>query len=146
MAAPDHDDPAEPLESLARRGLLIRAADVKFVRLPESHPAMAWYRASSWEDIPDSPCSSINPAEHEFVATQPTLRLDAIRYYVNSPDRTFINSDPDLAVELLRLASGQLLIMEGHHRIAGALVAGWQLDAYIGDLTAQHMSEGHAHR
>lgn len=64
-----------------------------------------------------------DPNAQSFFTTQETIRLDAVRHYIEHPDMMF-GLSVDMEPTLFRFSDGTILVVDGNHRIAAAKLAG----------------------
>lgn len=64
-----------------------------------------------------------DPNTQSFFTAQETIRLDAVRHYIEHPDMMF-GISVDMEPTLFQFSDGTILILDGNHRIAAAKLAG----------------------
>lgn len=77
-----------------------------------------------------------DPNAQEFFTTQDTLRLDAVRHYIEYPDIMF-GLSVDAEPRMFRFTDSSLLIVDGNHRVAAAMIAGRTIEVCVSSTAGE---------
>ena len=117
-------------ETLNAKGYIVNVQEVGMTQVPYSELIARENFLLGMRITVDTSYEIFNPKTMPFVTTQETVRIDAIRHYVEHPDRIFgfgYDSEP----RLYEMEDGTLVLLDGNHRMAAAILTGRAIEVAI---------------